>query len=450
MTVPGGGVISLPPGASTLDTLENNLQNMSAPAMKARAVDRFPDIMNGSTGGSPAVDLTPFGILTNIWAGTNSLVAQADPADIQGPEDLPDLLLQFIEGLPVVGQLVGLVEAILGTYDGNDQVLLTIMSVFDPIRRLMQMITGVFTGFPTVNQVELALPDFIKQPLNDLVNILVTVLDSIPIIGPPVGNALQDLAAMFGLLKTKTETAQQTGEVAQKSADSANVGVALLIARGAAENVPGGVSFHDTFDRDGATPGPNYVLHYFENGGGFWRTINNNLSWAGADPVPRSVHGRVAALSSDTQSGQLVQDQSISVADNQDYAALMIVLRQNAAQSRSVLATIRRGQVEIGCWVDGTYTRFGAATPCDNAAGDRWEFWAGTTNAREFVLFRNGNEALRRTDTENVSFYGADYRYPGPGARAGVGFDGFFPFARFFQVPPPDIQSVDFNDRAAA
>lgn len=136
MTTPGG-VPNLPVGALTLETLASKLQDMSGGAMKARAVERFPSIFGGSTGGSPASDITPFGILTGIWAEVNSLVATSDPADIQGPEDLPPLLLEFIEGIPVVGQLVGLLEAILGTYDGDDETLLTIQQIFAPVRALV-------------------------------------------------------------------------------------------------------------------------------------------------------------------------------------------------------------------------------------------------------------------------------------------------------------------------
>lgn len=155
MTTPGG-VPNLPVGALTLETLASNLQDMSGSAMKARAVERFPSIMDGSTGLSAASDITPFGILTRIYSEVTASVANADPADIQGPDDIPGLLLEFIEGIPVVGQFVQLIKAILGTYDGPDPILQTIQAIFDPIRKFFQMITGIFTGFPTISQVELA------------------------------------------------------------------------------------------------------------------------------------------------------------------------------------------------------------------------------------------------------------------------------------------------------
>jgi hypothetical protein len=145
MTTPGG-VPNLPPGALTLDTLASDTQDVSQPAMKARAAGRFSSIFSSSTGLSPSSNITPFGILTSIFAGFNSTVANADPADVDGPEDLPGLLIDFIESLPFVGQFVGLLEAILGTYDGEDTTLLTVQSIFAPIRAVVDVITGLAGG----------------------------------------------------------------------------------------------------------------------------------------------------------------------------------------------------------------------------------------------------------------------------------------------------------------
>ncbi|MGE2714187.1 DUF7257 domain-containing protein [Mycolicibacterium litorale] len=152
MTTPGG-VANLPVGALTLDTLKSKLQDMSGAAMKARAVERFPGTFNGSTGGSPALDLTPFGILTRIWAEVNSLIANADPADINGPEDIPELLLEFIEGLPVVGQFVDILKAIIGEYDGQDDVLLAVQDIFAPIRELVRLVAGGLEEFPDADDI---------------------------------------------------------------------------------------------------------------------------------------------------------------------------------------------------------------------------------------------------------------------------------------------------------
>lgn len=152
MTTPGG-VPNLPAGALTEETLAEKLQDMSAAAMRSRARERMPSIFDDSTGGNILSDLTPFGLLTRIWAEVNSLIANADPADIQGPQDIPQLLLDFIQGLPVIGELVGLLEAILGEYAGDDEVLLAIQQIFAPIRKLVQLVAGQDVGFPTIEDV---------------------------------------------------------------------------------------------------------------------------------------------------------------------------------------------------------------------------------------------------------------------------------------------------------
>ncbi len=128
MTTPGG-VPNLPVGALTIDTLQSKTQDTSVAANRTRSGERVPNIFNASNGGSPLNDLTPFGVLTQLFSGFNSVVSQADPADINGPDDLPSLLMQFIEELPVVGQFVDLLAAFSGTYDGDDQTLLTIQHI---------------------------------------------------------------------------------------------------------------------------------------------------------------------------------------------------------------------------------------------------------------------------------------------------------------------------------
>ncbi|WP_292974672.1 hypothetical protein [Mycobacterium sp.] len=133
MTTPGG-VPNLPQGALTIDTLQSKTQDMSPTAMKGRAANRIAGIFGGSTGSDPMSPLTPFGFLTTLFAGFQSIVANADPNDINGPEDLPGLLTDFIESLPVVGEFVRLFDAIKGTYEGDDDTLLAVQSFFVSLR----------------------------------------------------------------------------------------------------------------------------------------------------------------------------------------------------------------------------------------------------------------------------------------------------------------------------
>jgi hypothetical protein len=152
VTVPGG-VPNLPALALTLDNIASRLQDMTPPAIRNLANQGLPAIFDGSNGGNVLSDFTPFGVITRLFAEFAAAVANADPNDIQGPEDLPGLMLDFIEGLPIIGELVGLLEAIGGTYDGDDAVLLAVQEIFHPIRKLLQLVSGQPVGFPTVEEV---------------------------------------------------------------------------------------------------------------------------------------------------------------------------------------------------------------------------------------------------------------------------------------------------------
>jgi hypothetical protein len=158
VTVPGG-VPNLPALALTLDNIASRLQDMTPPAIRNLANQGLPAIFDGSNGGNVLSDFTPFGVITRLFAEFAAAVAKADPNDIQGPEDLPGLMLDFIEGLPIIGELVGLLEAIGGTYDGDDAVLLAVQEIFYPIRKLLQLVSGQPVGFPTVEEVTVGWTD---------------------------------------------------------------------------------------------------------------------------------------------------------------------------------------------------------------------------------------------------------------------------------------------------
>lgn len=147
MTTPGG-VPNLPKGALTVGTLGSSLQEHTPQVMRERASERVPTIFDNSTAGNILNDLSPFGIITSIWSAVNSLIAGADPADIQGPDDIPELLVDFIEGLPFVGQFVALLNDLLaalqGEYDGPDETMLAIQSFLAP---LIAFLKYLFNGF---------------------------------------------------------------------------------------------------------------------------------------------------------------------------------------------------------------------------------------------------------------------------------------------------------------
>ncbi|MDD7812631.1 hypothetical protein PP713_08690 [Mycobacterium sp. CSUR Q5927] len=145
MTTPGG-VPNLPVGALTVETLQAKTQDASVEANRDRAVERVPVIFDSSSGGNPSNDLSPMGFLTQLFSGFNSVVSKADPADINGPEDLPQLLVDFIEELPVVGQFVDLWNAINGTYDGDDEKLLAIQAYFAEMKSEREAVQAAWSG----------------------------------------------------------------------------------------------------------------------------------------------------------------------------------------------------------------------------------------------------------------------------------------------------------------
>jgi hypothetical protein len=122
---------------------------------------------------------------------------------------------------------------------------------------VVQALTGVFApGISAFSQlvswVSVSLPAQIKEPLTALVNILVTVLNSIPIIGPPLGDAVQDLANMFGLLKDTTSVAQTTGDTALSE-------VQLLKAAVDGQVYGGAVVTEDFTEANSTTLAPEYL-----------------------------------------------------------------------------------------------------------------------------------------------------------------------------------------------
>lgn len=258
MTTPGG-VSNLPAGALTLDNISDTLHDMSPAAMRSRVVERMPDIFHSSMGGDPASDYSFFGFLTQLWAGFNSAVANADPADITGPNDLPGLLVNFIEDLPIIGDLIrllesivngdfepedvlttienvfntlasmlglpavnfdadaafewfaenvpvaaDLVEAMQGTYAGDDAVLLGIQQIFAPIRQLLALVSGQDVGLPSAEEITSGwedLADSIGQKLGELLNLDFSspeaFIDSLTAALGDLGAAVQPLIDAF-------------------------------------------------------------------------------------------------------------------------------------------------------------------------------------------------------------------------------------------------------------
>lgn len=324
------------------------------------------------------------------------------------------------------------------------------------LQLVMQAITGAFLPGPLgsaftqlQNFFANILPVQIKQPLTDLVNILVDVLDSIPFIGPPLGNALEDLAAMFGLLKDKADGAQQTGESAQVSADNANVGVAQLAAQLANQNVPGGTLYQTTFNQQPASNlGPDFAQTYGP-GFGYMGTDGNNASWYTESSNPRWGMARlVLAMATDFQAVAFVQDNAFPVITNP--SSLQLIVRGDTTLNNRVEAIIAREYVEIAKVVGGVRTVL-ANVLAGEAGGDRWTLKAGTdVDVRQFILYRNDDAVITVTDTVGpLSAVGPSNYFTGLGMNAGSTFFPF-PIFNFSQIPPPRMQSFTAYDRPAA
>ncbi|MCH5645180.1 hypothetical protein [Gordonia sp. ABSL49_1] len=148
MTLPIGSYDpdNLPVGVYKPEDLGTVLQDHTAETARVSMASRFPAFMSGESSGAASDVDGPLGWLVSAVAQAQSAVAQADPADIKGPDDLLDLAHDVISDLPVVGKFVELWDAMNGDYDGDDPVLQFISLLFAPLRRFIEIITGAGGG----------------------------------------------------------------------------------------------------------------------------------------------------------------------------------------------------------------------------------------------------------------------------------------------------------------
>ena len=128
----------------TVETLGASLKNLDSAKMtttaKGRLVSNFVGTAGGFAGG-------PIDFLVGlVGAFLGDLADDASTTDISGPEDLPDLIESFFEGLPLVGLILDIKDAMTGEYTGDDPVLLAIQALFAPLRKLVEIVTGAVSG----------------------------------------------------------------------------------------------------------------------------------------------------------------------------------------------------------------------------------------------------------------------------------------------------------------
>ncbi|MCF3941307.1 hypothetical protein [Gordonia tangerina] len=180
----------LPQGVSAPSQLGSALQDQSKAKFKSLAASRFPSVVNGTSAGNPADVAGPLGFVVDLFAGFAQNVAQSDPAAIQGPDDLHELVTDFFDGLPLVGVLIDIRDAMMGNYEGDDPVLQAIDSFM-----------GSLAGL--VNTVQ----DFVHS----LVDAILQAIRGIPV----VGGTLADIIADVGNLNDTAVTAHSAATAAE-------------------------------------------------------------------------------------------------------------------------------------------------------------------------------------------------------------------------------------------
>lgn len=321
------------------------------------------------------------------------------------------------------------------------------------LQLVVQAITGIFlpgplgSAFTQLTDWADGLFDMIREPLSALVDLLVVILDSIPFIGPPLGDVVEDLAALFGLLKDRDA-------VQQGSADTANVGLAILNAR-VNGIIIGGASLYDTFDRDVAdiASDPNYDVEYF-NGPGTLRLSSSASGIATWDAVGFSDAAFIARDTTMPMTTNIVR--LSTVIDNFTYgfagnqAHVNLAGRMSADRLNYVIASISGdGFVAIGYVVAGVYTQMGGLGSVTTSTGDLWDFEIGTLGDEwQFRLLQNNAERLVRNDLGHASMKdttpGTLYKWTAFSGDCAIGAG---PFGTTYQIGMPNYQvfaSADF------
>lgn len=408
MTTPGG-VPNLPTGALTLDTAQSKLQDTTAEAQRARAAERVPAVFAGSNGGSPTSDLSPFGIITQLFAGFNATVANADPADIQGPEDLPGLLHDFIESLPLVGAFVSLGDAIGGTYDGEDPVLLGIQELFRPLRELLAQVAGAISSFPPS-------PEEIAAGWTDFVGRVQDTIDGI-------FNGWANLGVMQDLNRAADDVRNAISGIFGTSL-AAQSQIAAAVARIRVLESAGN-TISDNFDGLASSSlGTNYTVRNQGGGAGsIGRDGSGNAVWKVVGNGNRTQYCRRndAVLTTDAFLWSAV------FASNPmpyffDDAYTYLLARMNDDSDTMVRIRLGYGTAQLQRVVSDVVTNIGAQVSIPTGIAGNTLQWlggeAGQTNLGHHVVTLGSTPILDEVDSSPVT--GAGFRSVGVGMETGA------------------------------
>jgi len=287
------------------------------------------------------------------------------------------------------------------------------------MRRVVEAIVGIFVPGPLgsafnqlKNWADNILRQWIIEPLEALVELLIDIIDTVPFIGPPIGNAIEDLANIFGLLKDRSNSAQQTADKALQLLSGEDADISDDFERSGATNL--GANWTQNYGSGNGSLGvKDGYAHWYPSGGGtrFCRAVNNTT------------------LTSDNGSVRFVLSGALQNISSPPFVEL--IARSDSTTENCVIGRINRTSVEIGYILSGTYTQLNS----ESFSGDPKGVWELSFNNDDFVLSLNGSVKVSATDSGSVSQRGSSYRHVGFTMRAG---NAVF-LSVFVQQPVPDI-----------
>ncbi len=206
---------------------------------------------------------------------------------------------------------------------------------------------------------------------------------------------------------------------AQDSANFANT----VLGTSFQSNVDGGVQMSESFN---GPPAPDFGANWtyttqYTGGGTYGPNGLGRAAWVKSGGLSRAIlYRHVQETVGDFQAVQILL-RTLPEDPGTDQPALNYLrARINAAQDSWIYARIGRVTVQLGRVIGGSETAF-ATENLIIRPGQVWRLQCGTddgttSNLREFVVYRNGTEVMRETDS--LSNYGADYRGVGMTAEA--------------------------------
>jgi hypothetical protein len=398
----------------TVDNLAEQLQDQTPAAHRARAAARMPGSLFGSsTGGSAMSNVSPFGIITRIFSEINSRIATADPADIQGPADLPNLFVDFIESLPVVGQLVGLLEAILGNYDGDDEVLSAIQDIFKPLRTLVQLIAGQDVGWPTKDDVAygwLHLHDAVDNKIQGIIDRIYNAFAHLGEMLDENNPLNRVIDAILGIFDTARYGSKKATELAARVRALESAANTITLAFNGPARTPLDTGLYDIRRMGGGA-------------GDIGTDGKGNMVWKPFGAGNRTVLARYKVSGLTVDDGHI---QAVLATNPQPYrfddAYTYLLFRMNAAKDTMMRLRIGFDSMVLQAVVSDAVTNIGYPVNVDPKAGNDIDIWFGDPDISEPRRFRvelNGTEVIDEVDTAAVSQVGSGYRDVGVGMETG-------------------------------